>query len=195
MGSFFGRVLVVFVLVMMANAAAGTPVFSAGTGSYYDVVDAKMTWTTAEASASSMFYQGIQGRLATITSAAENDFIEQNVLIGKVGPGNSYWLGGFQPAGSAEPAGGFQWITGEAFAYSNWDPGEPSNSNRNGEFENRIEMYAQESGTWNDLADIDAGLSEGYVVEFASATSVPEPAYVMLLVIGVGMLTRRRRCV
>ncbi len=112
-----------FAIVAIATTrTSASPVFSPLTGSYYDVVDIKLTWTSAQTLAASMSYLGIQGRLATITSSTENDFIENNVLISRFGPGNSYWLGAFQPAGSAEPAGGFQWITGEPFSYSNWEP-------------------------------------------------------------------------
>jgi hypothetical protein len=32
-----------------------------------------------------------------------------------------FWLGGFQPAGSPEPEGNWQWVTREPFSYSNWN--------------------------------------------------------------------------
>ena len=65
------------------------------------------------------------GYLATITSAQENTFVHNlitaneywiNVGVDSRGP----WLGGYQPAGSLEPAGGWTWVTGEAFVYQNW---------------------------------------------------------------------------
>ncbi len=64
-----------------------------------------------------MTYNGWPGHLATVTSAEENAFI--------VDMTNSYnhWLGGYQPAGSDEPAGNWQWVTGEPWIYANWNSG------------------------------------------------------------------------
>lgn len=63
----------------------------------------------------------MSGHLATITSAAENQFVSS------IGDLRLYWLGGYQPPGSQEPAGGWTWITGEPFAFNNWDVTEPNN--------------------------------------------------------------------
>ena len=42
-----------------------------------------------------------------------------------------YWLGGFQDLTSpnySEPSGGWTWVTGEPWSYTNWFPGEPNNT-------------------------------------------------------------------
>jgi len=69
-----------------------------------------------------MKFKGVHGHLATITSSAENAFIST-----QLGTTQFAWLGGEQPPGSLEPDGGWQWITGEPWVYTNWDIGEPNN--------------------------------------------------------------------
>ncbi|MCB1920716.1 MAG: DUF4214 domain-containing protein [Candidatus Competibacteraceae bacterium] len=69
------------------------------------------------------------GYLATITSSAEGEYIFSLIDDPK------YWyqwdsthnyvmsgpfLGGYQPGQSAEPSGGWRWVSGEAFAYTHW---------------------------------------------------------------------------
>ena len=111
-----------------------------------------------------MTFNGQSGHLATITSSPESAF-----LFGQFGNSvRAKWLGGFQPAGSQEPDGGWQWVTGEPFSYTNWGGGEPNNS---GGMENFLLAYTD--GFWNDLDGINPpdGWATGYVVEF-----VPEPS-------------------
>src|SRR5439155_8487279 len=98
---------------------------------------------------------------------SENNFIVDHV-IPNIADGDSYWLGGFQPPGRAEPAGGWRWITDEPLVYTNWRPldNEPNNSFAG---EDRIELFNRiQDGTWNDLAHDDSALSEGYVIEYAA---------------------------
>jgi hypothetical protein len=117
------------------------------------------------------------GYLATITSAAENAFVFSLVdfpeFFQAVGGGAGPAIGGFQPDGSPEPGGGWTWVTGEAWGYSNWAPpghGFPQMpDNAGGKVnENRLHFFSGAQGvpapTWNDLPDWDANLG-GYVVE------------------------------
>ena len=67
------------------------------------------------------------GYLATITSPAENDFVFSLVNFpeffqGIGGNGAGPAIGGLQPDGSPEPGGGWSWVTGEAWGYTNWTP-------------------------------------------------------------------------
>lgn len=164
--------------------------YSPDTGSYYQFVGTKLTWTAARADAETRSYLGRPGRLATVTSAVENGFIVNNV-IPNVNNGDSYWLGGYQLPSSPEPAGGWVWISGEPWSYTNWRAGEPSNNLLGGGYENRLELFNLiQSGTWNDLFDGNVSLSEGYVVEY-----VPEPSFGLMIVAAAAILRRplRRR--
>ena len=60
------------------------------------------------------------GHLVTLNSAAERDFVSSPRLFGSTAPscvGGHALIGLFQPNGSAEPAGGWQWVTGEPFTF------------------------------------------------------------------------------
>jgi hypothetical protein len=165
----------------------------AGNGHYYQVVHAPDGVTYDQALVGA---QNLGGHLATVTSAAEGDFIFSladnpiywyaNVFNANIGP----WLGGFQPEGSPEPGGGWQWVTGEPFTYTNWWPGEPNNS---GGTENRLHLYSipapNRASLWNDVSDFV--LINGYVVE---AEAIPEPgSFVLFSSIGFLCLLRRHR--
>ncbi|MDQ6860316.1 MAG: hypothetical protein M3032_04065, partial [Verrucomicrobiota bacterium] len=106
---------------------------------------------------------GFRGYLATVTSASENAFIQSQFGANFAGSFSTSptWFGAYQPAGSPEPAGGFGWLTGEAFAYTNWGPGEPNNNLVAGN-ENVVEIRSD--GLWNDTSETRTG--QGYVVEF-----------------------------
>ena len=113
-----------------------------------------INWTDAKAAAEALSRGPLQGHLAVISSQAEND------LIAGLAPGVVSWLGGSQPPGSAEPDGGWEWVNGEPFSYTNWRAGEPSNG---GGFEDGL-LFDPSSGTWNDGG---RGFTQaGYVVEY-----------------------------
>jgi hypothetical protein len=93
------------------------------------VVPDGVTWQEAEAAARKR-----EGHLAVITSAAENRFVFEHLLSDPQAWDLPYgpWIGGFQPDGSSEPAGGWNWVTGEPFEYSNWFPERPLQEPNNG---------------------------------------------------------------
>jgi hypothetical protein len=163
-------------------------VSSGGNGHLYEVIAAPsgINWSTAEAAA-----EARGGYLATITSSAENSFVYSLIgsssVWGNVGSGTrGPWLGGYQPIGSAEPGGGWTWITGEAFSFQNWAAGEPNNNGA----EDRIHFYGPGNNnftnTWNDLASGDGTFA--FIVE-----SVPEPGIGALAGLSLGLLALRRR--
>jgi hypothetical protein len=139
------------------------PVAQGGNGHFYEVVSAPagITWSNASLAATNR-----GGYLATITSAEENTFIfnlataDATVWYSGYGP----WLGGIQPAGSAEPGGGWTWITGETFTYKNWAPGQPNNNQK----EDRIQFggQADRSSAWNDIGQNNTNFTRGFVVEY-----------------------------
>lgn len=192
---FWAALLALTFLSGPAAAQSNTAVWSTGAGGNghtYEIVLAPggITWAAAQAAAES---QG--GYLATLTSAAENDFVFEALVNDgsfwtqspsfSTGP----WIGGLQPAGSPEPAGGWEWVNGEgplAGGYTNWRGGEPNNSPAN---EDRILFFGSTGpfNGWNDAGGSVAAPS--YVIEFA----IPEPSTASLLVMGIALLSRRRR--
>ena len=83
--------------------------------------------------------------------------------------------------------GGWTWVTGEPFTYTNWSPGQPDN-----EFglEHYLHFYAFDplmAPEWNDLEAARYPI-KGYIVEY-----VPEPTTVWLLGLGGLALLRKRR--
>lgn len=95
--------------------------------------------------------EALGGHLVTITSAAENDFVRPLLVDGSF---NVSLLGGHKVDGT------WRWVTGEAWTYSNWYPGEPNNATGN-------EIYLASwitPGTWNDVWPEYQG--SGYVVEW-----------------------------
>lgn len=167
------------------------------------------TWTDAAAMAATVSFNGQPGHLATITSLDESLFISGNVTIvysGASGP----WIGLFQSAGGVEPgtpaqgaAGGWQWVTGEAFyagdtvIFENWAGGEPNQFLGTEEDFGQFFIGADAQGhQWNDLV---ATNTLPYLIEFEPASNgvrVPEPATLLLLgsaIAGLATVARRRR--
>lgn len=91
----------------------------------------------------------VGGHLVTITSQAENDFIDN--LVGGI------WIG----INDAASEGTFVWSNGEAVSYSNWSGGEPNDYSIG---EDYSEMNS--SGKWNDLPET---YLRKYVIEFEGA--------------------------
>jgi Lectin C-type domain/PEP-CTERM motif len=177
-----------------------------GNGHFYEpvVVPNGIGWLDANAAATAA-----GGYLVTLTSAAENAFVhsliannpdiwvsQQVVGVSTYGP----WIGLFQPPGAPEPAGGWSWVTGEAFNYANWVPGRPNDLQG-------IEDYGHFLGlglgnfadTWNDQPNNSTELNpaapniRGYIVEYKS---IPEPASVLgLLAFGAlgATVTRKKK--
>ena len=191
-----------FSCIMLGGPVQWT-IASGGNGHYYDVIAAPggIAWNAASAAAT-----GMGGYLATITSAAENNFVfslannpsyyvDVNGGNRAVGP----WLGGYR---TGSLASNFAWVTAESFTYTDWASGEPNDTNGD---ENNIQYIGKcasnatscaLAATWNDLSsgsDTYYGqLPVGYVVEY-NADPVPEPGSMAFVAAGMTAIWLRRR--
>lgn len=187
--------------------AAGTPAITQTFGGHtYELfIDNASSWTQAQSAAA-----GAGGYLAAVTSASEDQFVDQLLTNGHA-PTGSYWIG----LEKTSSTGGWAWSDNEAFSYSNWTPGVPDNflgqENRGSILwtaDSSASTFSRR-GQWNDLPDSgypNANLNGagtdlqrgGYVVEMNSAaggaTSVPLPAAALLFVPGaaVALVAARR---
>ncbi len=218
--SHFIRVLIVLAILANHSFAATIrcvglreyverPTLNPENGHYYwtcfgvDSNNRVLSWQAAQGAAASMSFLGVPGHLVTITSAEENEFLEQSG--GRDGGGGQRpegWIG----ASDAEVEGEWRWVVGPeagqlfwlggpdgtAVTFADWDPvtGEPND--QSGE---DYAMMGWRNKNWNDLPEFDATWHRQFVVEF----SVPEPSSYVLIAIGAltlavcGRLCRRRR--
>lgn len=161
-------------VVQGAGNILGQTTWTAGNGHSYAIVEFPgETW----ASASTDIGVTLPGyHLATITTQAEQDFV-WDFLVTTTGGGWEWWLGGFQDVAiETDPAEGWEWVTGESWAYTNWLPGEPNDA---GGIENHLAM---DRGFWNDEGTA-IGAIGGYLAE-AAADPAPYEGTATLCFIG-----------
>ena len=159
------------VLCVLTIPAMAAPVRWSGNGHYYERIDTDpyILWSDAKMAAESRTYLGNVGYLATITSQAENDWITNTLLLSAPGP--YYHLGGYQPPGTPEPSGGWEWITGETWDYTNWSSWPQQEPNDVGN-EDGLMIFGVVSvdprgiGKWNDIQQGQGHYLAGYIVEY-----------------------------
>ncbi len=158
------------------------PVFT-GNGHFYEAVTVSggINWFDAKVAAELRTFEGMQGHLATVSSAQEDRFIAGNfpeAVAPRPQPsppgcerpttventcGLPYWLGGFQPPNSAEPNADWQWVTSEPFVYTNWAGREPNQFQ--GRQEDCLQPHPDLTPEWSDSSCDDRRIG-GYVVEY-----------------------------
>ena len=132
-----------------------------GNGHYYDFIPTQISWTDAEAAVSALSFDGLPGYLATITTAAENNFITANFnQLGWLGgsdaavEGDWRWVGGPE-AGQLFFVGQYPDPNRQTIIYSDWGSNEPNNfDNTPYGFpypgEDYLEFDPRPGGKWND---------------------------------------------
>jgi hypothetical protein len=185
----------VFGLLVVAHAANAGPIFM---GHEYEVVLAEgITWVPARAAA--MALPGGGWDLASISSGAENAFVEGLLTALLPLPSRShFWIGGTDSEAQGTTEGVWIWSDGTPFSFTDWWPGEPNNVTTFDPPGEDYLAYDLRSGlwAWNDGGDSVGtvyGFSRGFVAERVAA--VPEPATLTLVGLGVlgATLGRRRR--
>ncbi len=161
---------------------AGTPLHVASInpgGHHYEFVRANLTWQTARDAAAGRTYNGLHGHLATITSAAENEFITTNFSTGVAY--EFAWIGGIEPVENGVwrwdggPEAGIQFAFGNAptppYNYANWGGVEPNNNKPDENylmFNLGATIGGIAAGQWADAAPVPSAADPvvGYIVEY-----------------------------
>jgi len=146
---------------------------------YYQFVRTNISWQNARDTAARLSTNGLTAHLATITSAAENEFIRLNFATNLA---NEFaWIGGREPLND----GLWRWDVGpEAnlpistnatplppFNYANWGGAEPNNNKPNEDylmFNLGIAVGGVANAQWADAAPTNSAADPvvGFLVEF-----------------------------
>ncbi|MBD1852316.1 DUF4347 domain-containing protein [Cyanobacteria bacterium FACHB-502] len=146
--------------------AIGENLANTNNGHFYEYVSGTLTWQQARDIAAQQTYFGLQGYLATVTTAAENTFITNKL-------GGNGWIGG----SDEEAEGTWKWVTGPESGtlmssyYTNWASNEPNNFGGN---EDHAHFWGTgtQKGTWNDFL-YNNGQIAGYVIEYGGMAGDP----------------------
>jgi len=170
--------------------AGATPV-KGPNGNYYELVSGNRTWPQALADAAGRTFELAgtiyPGYLVTITSQAEQDFID-TLQAG----GSFYWIA----ASDKEQENTWKWMAGPeagtvfwqgradgtALGFANWNTGEPNDGLYGEDY-----AHLNQNGTWNDNRTDPP--TYGYITEY----EVPGPAALPLLAVAAVSLLRRRK--
>lgn len=184
--------LVCFTLFLIPYVVNSAAVLNTDNGHYYEVFFGTYTWDSANAEAGSRNHEGLQGHLATVTSATENFWIVENL---------DDYQGNFIGGTDSNTEGVWEWVTGETFSYDNFLPGEPNSWNSLNE---DYLMYWWSNG-WNDTTNdpySDVGFELGYIVEYENTinpSAVPIPTAVWLFASGflgvISLIKRKQRSI
>lgn len=156
-----------------------------GVNHFYKYISGSYTWEAAlmDAETESRKYLGLNGYLATITSAEENAFIVQKLAA-------DAWIG----ASDTEIEKTWKWMSGPekgtAFfdqtnltpingKYTNWSNNEPNDYNNGTPGEDAAEIFYSvndtegKNGKWNDLPSNTSTTILGYVIEYGGMSTDP----------------------
>ena len=149
-------------------------------GHYYLYIpNIGITWSNAKIAAQASTYYGLQGYLATITSA------EEAQIAGEQTSGAG-WIGGSDEANE----GIWKWMTGPEIGttfwngnvtgftsnFAFWNNGEPNNLNEE-DYAHITALGVGITGSWNDLSNVGGASGDyqpkGYIVEYGGTLGDP----------------------
>jgi len=171
-----------------------TAIAYSGNGHFYRFIPGGFNWLGAKSFAAGQSFYGLNGYLATITSQAENDFIQQKLSAdGWIGASDEFSAINTATAPTntytdqAAAEGKWYWVTGPVgeigtnFSNSNnnpilvtgkfmnWATPEPNNAGT-GEHYGAILSTGATPGKWNDL---NSTTTLGFVVEYGGMANDP----------------------
>jgi CshA-type fibril repeat protein len=145
--------------------------YNAVNGHYYGTITAgdggPLSWSEARDQASASRAFGMEGYLATITSAQENDFVATHTDAFNVwiGASDEYWEGQWRWVTGPEAGTFFYWFGSIDGAFFAWAPNEPNDYTDNymyGE-DHAVTNWNQTRGQWNDLPEAAEGVHTALV--------------------------------
>jgi hypothetical protein len=142
-----------------------------GNGHWYQFLsDPQISWSASRSAS-----QVVGGDLATLTSAAENQFVF-GLLAGASGAWSLDQYGPFV-GGTRRQSPDWTWVSGEPWMYSAWGPGEPNNDSGGSGPEDCLALLRHPNApqTWNDVTVSGCGgsscvgrTSSGYLIEWSA---------------------------
>ncbi|MFN9619059.1 MAG: C-type lectin domain-containing protein [Synechococcaceae cyanobacterium] len=189
---------IAIVLACLKPAAAATITRQATTiynGARYDsyLSTQPLSWSEARAHA-----QSLGTDLVSLNTEAESlEIFEQlgsnpQLWTFSTGAYIGPYIGLFQPAGSVEPTGNWQWVDGTAVAYANWYPGEPNNYV--GDDIGVLFANGSIGSSWGDSPNNNIlYTSSSFLTEGKASPTVPAPLPVLGLIAALGQARRLRQ--
>ncbi|HAS89249.1 MAG TPA: lectin [Desulfovibrio sp.] len=164
-------ILMITMLVALTGESAFASTYTFGNSEYTVIQSNGINWDDAKLAA-----ETAGGHLATITSAAENNFLKTTVFQGL---DKAYWLGAYQTGDEnrQDPTSNWHWVTGEDWTFTDWYSSEPNNAGIN-----EIHLSADQrfNFQWNDEGSAVSRMIQGYVIETPTAPT-PIPGAIWLL--------------
>lgn len=176
---------IILVTALGVSSHAQTPILWTGpdgNGHYYEFGKGiGLTWYDADRVARSKSFHGMAGHLVTVNTRQEQQFLVERVQRGYP----HLWYGAYQDLNALdykEPGGGWRWVTGEPWLFTNWGAGEPNNYNNGPGFDQEDGLVYINHPVLQGWMDAPRNYNlywpVGFVVEYEP---IPEPGTLMLL--------------